>query len=116
MTTQVSVQKTFNIGQKSQDRANLPLQIWLITWRSLVTIFRTPVALFPPLAISIFFLIIYESTLGGAAAFIPDLSGNSYLGFIFARAPTPEQVEAALREAHACLNIVIAPLMKVKVA
>src|SRR5690606_24639622 len=48
----------------------------------LTTIFRTPVALFPPLAISIFFLVIYESTLGGAAAFIPNLSGNSYLGFI----------------------------------
>ncbi|MCA9918647.1 MAG: ABC transporter permease [Anaerolineales bacterium] len=82
MTTQVSVQNTFNIRQKTQTKANLPLQIWLVTWRSLTTIFRTPVALFPPLAISIFFLVIYESTLGGAAAFIPNLSGNSYLGFI----------------------------------
>jgi ABC-2 type transport system permease protein len=34
------------------------------------------------LGISIFFLIIYESTLGKAAGFIPNLSGNSYLGFI----------------------------------
>ncbi|MCA9953506.1 MAG: ABC transporter permease [Ardenticatenaceae bacterium] len=82
MTTQVSVQSTFAPRQKSHDKANLPLQIWLATWRSLTTIFRTPVALFPPLAISIFFLVIYESTLGGAAAFIPNLSGNSYLGFI----------------------------------
>ncbi|MCB8928534.1 MAG: ABC transporter permease [Ardenticatenaceae bacterium] len=83
MTTQVSVQNTFNVRQqKGHDKANLALQIWLVTWRSLTTIFRTPVALFPPLAISIFFLVIYESTLGGAAAFIPNLSGNSYLGFI----------------------------------
>lgn len=82
MTTQVSVQKLFTTQQQGNDKANLALQIWLITWRSLVTIFRTPVALFPPLAISIFFLVIYESTLGGAAAFIPNLSGNSYLGFI----------------------------------
>jgi ABC-2 type transport system permease protein len=57
-------------------------QIGLITWQNLVTIFRRPAALIPPLAISIFFLVIYNSTLGGAAAFIPDLGGNNYLGFI----------------------------------
>lgn len=83
MTTQISIQNTINVRrQQGHDKANLLLQIWLVTWRSLTTIFRTPVALFPPLAISIFFLVIYESTLGGAAAFIPNLSGNSYLGFI----------------------------------
>ena len=109
MTTQVSVQSTFAPRQKSHDKANLPLQIWLATWRSLTTIFRTPVALFPPLAISIFFLVIYESTLGGAAAFIPNLSGNSYLGFIFARGQTPEQVETALRLAHSKLHFEIVP-------
>jgi glutathione synthase/RimK-type ligase-like ATP-grasp enzyme len=35
---------------------------------------------------------------------IPLPEGNSYLGFIFARAATPEQVEAALRAAHAALE------------
>ncbi len=30
--------------------------------------------------------------------------GSSYLGFLFARAETPEAVEAALRAAHACLH------------
>jgi hypothetical protein len=30
---------------------------------------------------------------------------------MFARAPTAAQAEAALREAHARLNIVVAPLM-----
>lgn len=47
---------------------------------------------------------------------VPLPEGSSYLGFIFARAATPQQAEAALREAHACLKIVVAPLWKVKVA
>jgi len=40
--------------------------------------------------------------------------GNSYLGFIFARAETPEEVEAALRESHAKLNFVLSPRLPVK--
>jgi ABC-2 type transport system permease protein len=58
-----------------------PVQVWLLVKRNLVTILRTPEALLPPIAISIFFLVIYESTLGKAAGFIPDI-GGSYLGFI----------------------------------
>lgn len=38
---------------------------------------------------------------------IPLPEGARYLGFIFARAETPEDVEAALREAHRRLTIVI---------
>lgn len=38
-------------------------------------------------------------------------AGESYLGFIFARADTPQEVEKALRDAHAALNIVITPLV-----
>lgn len=52
-----------------------------LTWRTLVTILRTPEAILPPIAISLFFLVIYESTLGGASAFLPNI-GGSYLGFI----------------------------------
>jgi ABC-2 type transport system permease protein len=74
--------QTLSIPQTQSGRANILLQIALVTWRNLVTIFRTPSALIPPLGISIFFLVIYESTLGEAAGFIPNLSGNSYLGFI----------------------------------
>lgn len=62
-------------------KASLPVQIFLVTWRNLVTIFRTPAALLPPMAISIFFLVIYDSTLGKASSFIPNI-GGSYLGFI----------------------------------
>lgn len=45
---------------------------------------------------------------------VPLPEGNSYLGFIFAEAPDVEKVEQALREAHDCLNIVIAPLWKIE--
>jgi hypothetical protein len=39
--------------------------------------------------------------------------GSSYLGFIFARADSPQQVEAALRRAHAALHFHIAPRLPV---
>ncbi|HSN75853.1 MAG TPA: ABC transporter permease [Anaerolineae bacterium] len=57
-------------------------QVVLLTRRNLVNIFRTPEALLPPILISVFFLVIYQSTLGTAAGFIPGLSGKAYLGFI----------------------------------
>lgn len=44
---------------------------------------------------------------------VPLPEGASYLGFLFARAPSPAEAEAALRAAHAKLNIVIAPLWKI---
>lgn len=47
---------------------------------------------------------------------VPLPEGASYLGFIFASGDTPEQAETALRQAHASLNIVIAPLWKARVA
>lgn len=43
---------------------------------------------------------------------IPLPEGSQYLGFIFARAPSAAQAEAALRAAHACLRVVVAPLWK----
>ena len=36
--------------------------------------------------------------------------GSSYLGFLFARAPDPATVEAALREAYSKLNVVVSPI------
>jgi ABC-2 type transport system permease protein len=79
MDTQAS-----NITTIKQDRKNtlsLPVNVFLLVVRSLTTIIRTPEALLPPLAISIFFLVIYQSTLGKASSFIPGI-GGSYLGFI----------------------------------
>jgi hypothetical protein len=43
---------------------------------------------------------------------VPLPEGSSYLGFIFARAPSAVQAEAALRAAHACLRVVVMPLWK----
>jgi len=65
-----------------QPRAPFFTQIALITWQNLVTIFRRPEAVMPPVAISLFFLLIYDSTLGKASGFIPNLGTNSYIGFI----------------------------------
>jgi ABC-2 type transport system permease protein len=62
-------------------RSSFPYQVFMLTRRNLVTVMRTPEALLPPIAISIFFLIIYQSTLGKAAGFIPSIKGD-YLGFI----------------------------------
>lgn len=45
---------------------------------------------------------------------IPLPEGNSYLGFIFARAPSVQQVECALRKAHACLRVITAPILNVQ--
>jgi hypothetical protein len=39
--------------------------------------------------------------------------GASYLGFIFARAATPEAAEQAVRSAHDCLRFTIDPLLAV---
>lgn len=47
---------------------------------------------------------------------VPLPEGDTYLGFLFARAPTPRQAEDALRQAHACLRVVVAPLWKVEPA
>jgi hypothetical protein len=48
---------------------------------------------------------------GDAIRALPE--GASYLGFLFARAPAPEAVEAALREAFARLRFEWAPLLDV---
>jgi ABC-2 type transport system permease protein len=73
-----------NIGIAQPERKNhlsFLVEIFLLVIRSLTTLLRTPEALLPPVAISIFFLVIYQSTLGKASSFIPGI-GGSYLGFI----------------------------------
>lgn len=58
------------------------LQVSTLMWRTLVTNFRVPAGVLPPIIISAFFLLVYEASLGGASNFLPGLSGKSYLGFI----------------------------------
>jgi len=79
METQVN---TLSVIRPEKNSAfSLPVQVYLLVVRSLTTLLRTPEALLPPVAISIFFLVIYQSTLGKASSFIPGI-GGSYLGFI----------------------------------
>jgi biotin carboxylase len=44
---------------------------------------------------------------------VPLPEGGTYLGFMFAHSDTPDEAESALREAHGCLNVVIAPSLPV---
>ncbi len=44
---------------------------------------------------------------------LPLPEGSSYLGFIFARASSPHEVEAALRRAHRHLRFEIASILPV---
>src|SRR5690242_9190972 len=69
-------------GLPDEVRMPFVLQVTTLTWRYLVTVFRTPAAVIPGLLISVFFLLVYNSTLGGASNFLPGLAGKSYLGFI----------------------------------
>jgi hypothetical protein len=46
-----------------------------------------------------------EITVARGRAVRPLPEGDRYLGFIFAKADTPAQVESALREAHAQLEV-----------
>jgi biotin carboxylase len=50
-----------------------------------------------------------EITVANGRSVRPLPEGDRYLGFIFAKADTPAEVEAALREAHATLEIEIEP-------
>lgn len=45
---------------------------------------------------------------------VPLPEGGSYLGFVFARGESPEAVEEALRQAHSCLNFVLAPVWHIE--
>jgi len=50
-----------------------------------------------------------ELTVPAGAPLVPLPEGDRYLGFIFARGDRPEDVEAALRAAHAALDIELDP-------
>lgn len=55
-------------------------QVWMLTRRSLTVIWREPASVLPGLILGVFFLLVYDASLSGAATFF--LQGQSYLGFI----------------------------------
>lgn len=81
MTTAV-IRPTQSIAGYTSASRKMPflVQVWMMSRRSLVTMFRDPAAIIPGLILGVFFLVIYEASLGGAAQFF--LRGQSYLGFI----------------------------------
>ena len=50
-----------------------------------------------------------EITISAGRPVIPLPEGDRYLGFVFARGPTPADVELALRRAEAALDVVVGP-------
>lgn len=48
-----------------------------------------------------------EITISAGRAVVPLPEGDRYLGFVFARGPTPADVEVALRRAEAALDVVV---------
>jgi biotin carboxylase len=50
-----------------------------------------------------------EITISAGRAVVPLPEGDRYLGFVFARGPTPADVEFALRRAEAALDVVVSP-------
>lgn len=81
MATLTRQTQTVVIADQERERA-MPFvnQVAMLAKRTIITNFRDPAAVIPPLLISIFFLLVNSSTLSGAANFF--LPGQSYLGFI----------------------------------
>lgn len=75
---------TVAAGAKTNRAKRMPflLQVTTMAWRSLRVAFRTPAEIIPSLVISVFFLVVYQASLGNASSFLPGLTGKSYLGFI----------------------------------
>lgn len=82
MSVMSSARSTSTLVAASTPEGAMPflLQVSMMTWRTLVTNFRVPAAVIPSLIISVFFLLVYDSSLSGAATFF--LNGQSYLGFM----------------------------------
>ncbi len=71
-------------GKRTRHTARMPFlwQVSMMAWRAIRITLRTPAEFLPGVFISVFFLFIYQDTLGNASGFLPGLAGKSYLGFI----------------------------------
>lgn len=62
------------------DKQPFFMSVWMMTHRSVMALTRNPLEIILPILLGVFFLIVYESSLRGAAALF--LKGQSYLDFI----------------------------------
>lgn len=77
----MEISSSIQVKQQEEQPRSLPFvsQIYLMTRRNLVNTFREPTWILPTV-LGVFFLLIYEGSLSGAAELF--LQGQSYLGFI----------------------------------
>jgi ABC-2 type transport system permease protein len=80
MTT-LSQENVAVVSATQQDTMPFIGQVLMMTRRSLMVLLRLPDAIIPSLAISIFFLLIYEGSLGGITQFAGPMQGVDYLAF-----------------------------------
>jgi ABC-2 type transport system permease protein len=70
------------IARPRAERMPFLLQVSTLILRNLRIIARTPAEVLPGIFISVFFVLVYEASLGNASNFLPGLAGKSYLAFI----------------------------------
>jgi ABC-2 type transport system permease protein len=57
-------------------------QVTMMTWRNVRSVLRSPAELIPAILISVFFLLVYNSSFENAAAELIALAGVSYISFV----------------------------------
>lgn len=83
MSSQIaSTNYTLAVERPKMRRMPFLAQVSMMTWRTVLITLRTPSVIIPSLIISVFFLVVYEATLGDASNFLPGLGGNNYIAFI----------------------------------
>lgn len=63
-------------------RLSFITQLGIMVRRSLLVTLRNPAEILPGVIINVFFLLVYNSTLGNASNFLPGLQGGRYIAFI----------------------------------
>lgn len=81
MTTTTIENKTISSARPAH-KSSFLTEVLAMTRRDILVTTRAPFEFFSAVFINVFFLIIYKSTLGNSAEFLPGLEGKSYLGFI----------------------------------
>jgi ABC-2 type transport system permease protein len=70
-----------DLARRPQYKGSFARDVWVLTGRAMKVTLRVPFAVIPNLAISLFFLFVYQGGLSGIAA-LPGFAGAHYLNFI----------------------------------